>query len=501
MSKLAESGTIELKHAGLPSAYRWIRSGKKTLLIDGKWVPAQSERTFETRNPSTEEVLTWVAEGDAGDVDLAVAAARRALDAPTWRGISPHARTRALLRIADAIDKNGLEFAALETLDNGMPIWFSSAMIGAASDVFRYYAGWCTKILGTTNPTDSSSFIFTLREPVGVCGQITPWNVPLFLAALKIAPALACGNTVVLKPSELTSLTSLRLAELIQETDLPPGVLNVVTGYGPTVGAALSGHAGVDKVSFTGSTAVGKQILQASLGNLKRVTLELGGKTPNIIFPDADMDKALAAAVLGFTRNSGQICSAGSRIFVHESIHEEVASRVTETASRQKVGSPFEQDTNLGPLVSAKQLERVTSYVKAGEDGGAKLLTGGDRPSRAGYFLNPTVFSNVQNSMKIAQEEIFGPVVALIPFKSEEEVIRMGNDTIYGLAGGIWTRDISRAHRVARALKGGRIWINTFGETDPVMPFGGFKQSGIGREFGAESIAAYTEIKSVQVRM
>lgn len=500
MSSVAVKVADESRHPGLDAAYRWINSGPKLLLIDGKWVPAQSGRMLETLNPSTEEVLTRIAEGDKADVDAAVAAARRALEAPSWKGISPHARTRALLRIAEAIEKNKEELAALESLDNGMPIWFSAAATNMAVDAFRYYAGWPSKILGTTNPTDASTFIYTLREPVGVCGQINPWNVPMLLIALKIAPPLACGNTVVLKPSELASLTTLRVAELIQETDLPPGVVNIVTGYGPTVGAAISEHPGVDKVSFTGSTAVGKQILQASVGNLKRTTLELGGKTPNIIFPDADLDRAITAAVLGFTRNSGQICSAGTRVFVHESIHDEVTERITRLAAEQKVGLPFDPDTKLGPVISAKQLDRVMSYVHAGSQDGAALRTGGKRLDGKGYFVAPTVFSDVANSMKIAREEIFGPVAAIIPFKDEDDAVFQGNDSTYGLAAGIWTRDISRAHKVARAVRAGRVWVNTFGETDPVMPFGGFKQSGLGREFGIDSVMAYTETKSVQVR-
>jgi len=488
------------QHAGLDAALRWTRAGAKSLLIGGKWLPALSGKTLATVNPATEEVLTEIAEANAADVDAAVAAARTAFEAPTWKGISPHVRTRALLRIADAIEKHAQELAALESLDNGMPIWLSTAAVGMAIDAFRYYAGWPSKILGTTNPTDDSTFIYTLREPVGVCGQINPWNVPMLLIALKIAPPLACGNTVVLKPSEIASLTTLRVAELIQESGLPPGVVNIVTGYGSTVGAAMSGHMGIDKVSFTGSTAVGKQILAASVGNLKRTTLELGGKTPNIIFADADLEKAIPRAVLGFTMNSGQICSAGTRIFVQESILDEVTEKITRFAAAQKVGSPFDPDTRLGPLVSDTQLGRVLSYIEAGQQVGARLMTGGERLPGKGYFLAPTVFSRAANSMKIAREEIFGPVSVILPFKDEADVIAQANDSTYGLAGGIWTRDVSRAHKMAKAVRGGRIWINTFGETDSVMPFGGFKQSGLGREFGIDSIMTYTETKSVQLR-
>ncbi len=490
----------QIINEGLALAQRWIAAGPKQLLIDGKWVPARSDRTIQSINPATEEVLAEIAEGDAADVDAAVAAARRAFESSSWRGISPHVRSRYLLHIADAIEKNAAELAALESLDNGMPIWLATAAVGMTVDAFRYYAGWPTKIMGTTNPTDETAFIFTLREPVGVCGQINPWNVPMLLIALKIAPPLACGNTVVLKPSELCSLTTLRVAELIQETGLPPGVVNIVTGYGSTVGSAISGHEGIDKVSFTGSTAVGKMILQASCGNMKRTTLELGGKTPNILFADADLEKAIPRAVLGFTMNSGQICSSGTRIFVQESILDEVTEKITRFAAAQKVGSPFDPDTKLGPLVSGTQLNRVLSYVEAGLEAGAQLTTGGERLPGKGYFLAPTVFSRADNQMKMAREEIFGPVTAIIPFKDEADVIAMANDSTYGLAGGIWTQNVSRAHRMARAIRGGRIWVNTFGETDSVMPFGGFKQSGLGREFGIDSIMTYTETKSVMFR-
>lgn len=482
------------------AAVKWVDAGPKHQLIGGRWLPSLSGKVTQTMNPSTGQVLTYIAESDSEDVDAAVVAARRALEAPNWCGISPDARTQMLLRIADAVDRHSGELAALESIDNGMPLWLSTVVVAKLSETFRYYAGWPSKILGTTNPTDETNFIYTLREPIGVCGQINPWNVPLLLAGLKIAPPLACGNTVVLKPSELASLSTLRLAEIIQETDLPPGVLNIVVGFGHTVGARISEHPDIEKVSFTGSTGVGKRILQASAGNFKHTTLELGGKTPNIIFSDADLDRAVDAAVTGFTRNSGQICSAGTRIFVQEKIFDEVTERIVKLAQTCQVGDPFDPQTKLGPLISAVQQERVLSYVDAGKEEGATLLTGGCKKEGDGYFVMPTVFANVSNSMKIAQEEIFGPVAVIMPFKDEQDVIEQGNDSTYGLAAGIWTRDISRAHKVARALKGGRIWINTFGETEPVMPFGGYKQSGLGREFGAESISAYTQTKSIQVR-
>lgn len=485
---------------GHARALAWLQSGPKSLLIGGNWVSAQSGKSFDSFDPSTEALLVQVAEADSADVDMAVRAARKAYEATSWSGISPHARTRALLKIAEAIDRNAGELAALESLDNGMPLWYANANVAAAAEVFRYYAGWPSKLFGATNPTDPSAFNYTLREPMGVCGQITAWNVPLMMAAIKISNALACGNVVVLKPAEQAPLSTLRLGELIQGSGLPAGVVNILPGYGVTAGAALAAHAGVDKIAFTGSTAVGKQILMASVGNLKKVTLELGGKSPNIIFPDADIEKAVQAAVKSFCGNSGQVCSAGTRLFVHESLHDELAERIAALAAAHKVGSPFAADTKLGPLVSGQQLKRVMAYVDAGKEAGAVLRTGGQRVGTVGHFMQPTVFSDVDNAMKVAQEEIFGPVLSIIKFKDENDVISKANETPYGLAAAVWTRDISRAHKVAKRLSAGRVWINTYGEADPVMAFGGYKQSGVGREFGAESIEAYTQTKSVLVR-
>jgi acyl-CoA reductase-like NAD-dependent aldehyde dehydrogenase len=486
---------------GHRKAIEWLRGDPKRLLIDGKWVGALSGRTFESIDPATERQLALIAEADRADVDLAVAAARSAFSAKTWSGISPHVRARYLLKIGTAIEQNAEELAVLESLDMGAPVAITPARVAAAAELFYYYAGWVTKIQGTTNPTDASRFIYVLREAMGVCALINAWNVPILMAATKLAPALACGNTAVLKPAEQAPLTTLRLAELIQEIDLPPGVINVVQGFGPTAGAAMAEHPDVDKIAFTGSTGVGRQILHASTVNMKKVTLELGGKSPNIVFPDADLDKAISMAVLAFCRNSGQICSAGTRLLVHESIHDEVTGRVAKIAATYKVGSPLASDTQLGPLVSAKQMNTVLSYVQAGKEEGARLVTGGTRIKPVGYFVAPTVFSNASERMRIVKEEIFGPVLSIVPFKDEEDAILRANSTEYGLAAAVWTRDVSRAHRMARALKSGRVWINTYAETDPVMSIGGYKQSGYGREMGPEAIDAYSQTKAVLMRL
>ncbi|SAK85402.1 aldehyde dehydrogenase (acceptor) [Caballeronia catudaia] len=498
MSAASETATSTKAHR---AALDWIRSGGKRLLIGGEWIEALSKKTFTTINPATEEVLTEISEADTADIDLAVHAARQAFESDSWSGISPHARAKYLVRIADAIERHAEELAVLESFDMGAPIAYSITRVHSAAELFRYYAGWVTKIHGTTNPTDNSRFIYTLREPMGVCALINAWNVPLVMAASKLGPALACGNTAILKPAEQAPLSTIRLGELIHSLELPPGVVNIVPGFGPTAGAAMALHGDVDKIAFTGSTEVGKRILQASSGNMKKVTLELGGKSPNIIFPDADLDRAVESSVIGFCRNSGQVCSAGTRLFVHESLHDKVTRRICNLASQYQVGSPLAQDTQMGPLISRKQMERVLSYVDAGKSEGARLMMGGSRVGDIGYFVQPTVFSNVENAMQIAQEEIFGPVLSIIPFKDEDDAVLKGNETSYGLAAAVWTSDASRAHRVARALKSGRVWINTYAETDPVMSIGGYKQSGYGREMGAESIEAYTQTKSVLMRL
>ncbi|GAA4340796.1 aldehyde dehydrogenase family protein [Variovorax defluvii] len=486
---------------GQSRALDWIRSGKKQLLIGGQWVAAASGKTFETINPATEEVLTQVAEADTQDVDAAVAAARRAFEGPSWSGISPHERGRYLTKIADAIEAHAEELAAIESLDIGAPLSFTRGQVAATAERFRYYAGWTSKIYGTTNASDASRFIYMVREPMGVCALINAWNFPLVMAASKLAPALACGNTMVLKPAEQSPLTTLRLAELIQEAGVPDGVVNVLQGYGAVVGAAMAAHPDVDKIAFTGSTAVGRSIVQASAGNMKKATLELGGKSPNIIFADADLAKAIKASAQAFCRNSGQICSAGTRLLVHESVYDEVKAGIVAAAAGFKVGSPFASDTDLGPLISARQMDRVLSYIDTGRKEGAELALGGSRVGKTGFFVEPTVFANVANDMTIAREEIFGPVLSIIKFKDEADAIAQANDTTYGLAAAVWTRDVSRAHRMMRAIKSGRVWINTYAEGDPVMAIGGYKQSGYGREMGAESIDAYTQTKSVLMRL
>jgi acyl-CoA reductase-like NAD-dependent aldehyde dehydrogenase len=374
-------------------------------------------------------------------------------------------------------------------------------MVGGAVDTFRYYAGWSTKIYGETNPSDPSMFNYTLREPVGVCGQIIPWNGPIAMLAWKVAPALACGNVSILKPAEQTPLTALRLGELILEAGVPEGVVNIITGFGETAGAAIASHPDIDKVAFTGSTEVGKLILQASAGNLKRVSLELGGKSPNVVFADADLESAVATSVFGFTMLSGQVCCAGTRVFVQEDFHDRFADALTRYTAKVRAGDPLDPKTTVGPLVSKEQFERVKGYLAIGKDEGAKLTTGGDVTDGKGYFVNPTVFTDVKNTMKIAREEIFGPVVSVIPFKDEHDAVLQGNDTTYGLAAAVWTNDVSRAHKVARALKAGTVWINCYNVIDPISPFGGYKQSGIGRELGRHSVDLYTQIKSVYVKL
>ncbi len=493
---------IAARGAKSPAALEFLKKGPTKLLIGGKWVPAKSGKTFETINPANEEVLALVAEGDKADVDDAVKAARKAFEDNRWAGMSPHARTRYLLKIADLIEAHADELAELESLDNGKPLSQARTIdIPGSARLFQYFAGWASKIYGETNPSDPSMFNYTLREPIGVCGLITPWNFPLMMASQKIAPALACGNTVVLKPAEQTPLTALRLGELIQEAGLPDGVVNIVTGFGPGAGSSISEHPDIDKVSFTGSTEVGKMILQASAGNLKRVSLELGGKSPNVILPDADLEQAVPTAMNGVFFNSGQVCAAGTRIFVQREMYDKFVDQFAKASERMTVGNPLDPKTRLGPLVSREQFERVNNYLNVGQQEGAKIAMGGGATEGKGYFIKPTLFTGVTNRMRIAREEIFGPVAAAIPFKDESDAVFQANDTTYGLAAAVWTRDISRAHKIARALKAGTVWINCYGAGDSSMPFGGYKQSGFGRENGRHALDLFTQIKSVYVKL
>lgn len=476
------------------------------MLIGGQWVESASGKVFETYNPSTGDVLARVAEGESEDINRAVAAARKAFESGPWPKMTPSQRGRLLWKLADLIEKNAEELAQLETLDNGKPIRYSRSVdVPMTSDHFRYFAGWATKLEGDTIPVSiPNMFTYTLREPLGVVGQIIPWNFPLQMASWKLAPALACGNTVVLKPAEQTPLTALRLGELMLEAGFPEGVVNIVPGFGETAGAALAAHMDVDKVAFTGSTEVGKKILQASVGNLKRVTLELGGKSPNIIFPDADMRFAVRGAMNAIFFNQGQVCTAGSRLFVHKSVYDQVLSGLTDVAGKMKLGQGIDPSTEMGPLVSQEQLERVTGYIESGKREGATTTTGGGRPNDAalsGYFVQPTVFDNVSDEMTIAREEIFGPVVAAFPFEDIEEVAARANKSIYGLAAGVWTSDVKKVHRMAAALKAGVVWVNTYNMFDAAAPFGGYKQSGYGREMGHAVLDAYTQVKTVWVNL
>jgi len=479
-------------------------SRKHKMLINGKWVEAASGKTFATYNPATGEVLAQVAEGDREDIDRAVHAARAAFESGPWPKLTPSERGRLIWKLADLLEENLEEFAQLESLDNGKPLTVARvADVPLAVDLFRYMAGWATKIEGNTIPISvpyapgAKYLVYTLREPVGVVGQIIPWNFPLLMAAWKLGPALSTGNAVVIKPAEQTPLTCLRLGELIQEAGIPDGVVNIVPGYGETAGAALAAHADVDKVAFTGSTEVGKLILHAATGNLKKVSLELGGKSPNVVFADVDLDTAVAGAASAIFFNHGQCCCAGSRLYVEKSIFDKVVDGVAEQAQKINVGSGLDPATDMGPLVSQEQLERVCSYLESGFSEGAKAVTGGERLGNRGYFVKPTVLVNTNDNMKVVQEEIFGPVVTAIPFSNPEELVTKANDSIYGLAAGVWTRDIQKAHRVAAQLRAGTVWINCYNIFDAALPFGGYKQSGWGREMGHEVLEQYTEVKAV----
>ena len=470
------------------------------ILIGDEWRPSVSGKTFQTINPATEEVICEVAEGDKEDVDLAVHAARAAFESGSWSRMDARDRGRLLMKLADLMETNLDELAALETLDNGKPINDARAAdLPLAIDCLRYYAGWADKIHGDTIPVRGDHFCYTRREPIGVCGQIIPWNFPILMTAWKWGPALATGNTVVMKPAEQTPLTCLRLGELALEAGFPPGVINIVPGYGPTAGAAIVKHHLVDKVAFTGSTETERIMADASL--TKRITLELGGKSPNIVFADADLDAAIAGAEFGLFFNQGQCCCAGSRLFVEEAIHEEFVERLVARAGQRVLGNPFDNETTQGPQVDKEQFDKIMGYIDSGNSQGARCMSGGHRRGNRGFFIEPTIFTDVDDSMKIAQEEIFGPVLSILKFSNVEEVIKRANNTNFGLAAAVWTSDVKKAHRVSHALRAGTVWVNCYDVFDAAAPFGGFKQSGIGRELGEAGLANYTEMKTVTVNL
>ncbi|WP_136246240.1 aldehyde dehydrogenase family protein [Mycobacterium intracellulare] len=488
-------------------AVRGFLSGNKKLLIDGKWVEAASGKTFPATDPAAGQTLTEVALGQGEDIDRAVRAARRAFDTGPWPAMKPNQRERLLWRIGDILSERAEEFGQLESLDNGKSAGIATAVdVAWSADIFRYYAGWATKIEGSTINVSmpfapgAEFHAYTLREPVGVCGLIVPWNFPLLMAAFKLGPALAAGNTVILKPAEQTPLTALLLGEVFQEAGFPPGVVNIVTGFGDA-GAALSGHAEVDKIAFTGSTEVGKKIVEAAKGNLKKVSLELGGKSANVVFADADFDIAVEGSLNAWLFNHGQCCVAGTRLYVEDRIFDDFTQAVAEAASKVKIGPGLDPTTQLGPLISQEQFDKVTAYLREGLADGARALTGGRRWGDTGYFVEPTVFVDVQPQFSVVREEIFGPVVAALPFDADNGVVAAANDSIYGLAAGIWTKDISKAHRTAKKLKAGSVWINQYNGFDTAMPFGGYKQSGWGRELGATALDLYTQTKAVNIAL
>ncbi|WP_286884888.1 aldehyde dehydrogenase family protein [Aneurinibacillus sp. UBA3580] len=479
-------------------------NGTKKLLIGGQWVEAASGKTFETVNPAFKKVLCLVANGEAEDIDRAVKTARAALNGP-WSKLTPSQRGQLLYRLAELIEQNGEELAQIETLDNGKPIRETMNVdIPLTVDHFRYYAGWATKIYGQTIPVSVPNYFnYTKREPVGVVGQIIPWNFPLLMAAWKLAAALACGNTVVLKPAEQTPLSALRLGELIMEAGFPDGVVNIVTGFGETAGQPLVEHLDVDKIAFTGSTEIGKLIMRQASGTLKKVSLELGGKSPNIILPDADMSKAIPGAFGGIFFNQGQVCCAGSRLYIHKKVYDNVLSDMEAHAKKLKVGNGLLPNTEMGPLVSEEQFSRVNHYIDLGNQEGASIITAyaDSKELEQGYFVRPTVFADVTDDMTIAREEIFGPVLAAMPFDDLEDVIERANRTTYGLAAGVWTENVAKAHKLADRIKAGTVWVNCYNVLDAASPFGGYKQSGIGREMGSYALELYTEVKSVWVNM
>ena len=498
---MSTAATIDLH----PAVRNFLSQQPKKLLIDGQWTDAVSGKTFETFNPAAGEVIARVAEGDKADIDKAVVSARKALTGP-WGKMSPAEREKLLHRVADLIEKNVEELAQLESLDNGKSIRESkNGDLPLAVALLRYFAGWPTKIHGETVPVSvpyypgAKFFHYTVREPVGVVGAIIPWNFPLLMAIERVAPALACGNALILKPAEQTPLSALRLGELLLEAGVPEGVVNIVPGMGPTAGAALAAHLDVDKVTFTGSTEVGREIVKASAGNMKRLSMELGGKSPNIVFADADLEAAAKGMFMGIFYNQGQCCSAGSRVFVEKSKYEALLEALVARAKTVRLGPGLDPKTQMGPLVSREQQARVMGYIESGRKEGAELLCGGEKHEGAGFFVKPAVFGNVKDQMKIYQEEIFGPVVSVMPFESMDEVVVRANNTAYGLVAGVWTKDVKRAHQMAQQLKAGTVWINCYHFVDAAAPWGGYKQSGYGREKGQYALDLYTQLKSVWV--
>jgi betaine-aldehyde dehydrogenase len=481
------------------------KNGTYLMYVDGEWIPAADGGTRNLYNPANGEVIAAVAEGTAQDAERAIRAAHKAFYEGPWGDSLAQDRAKLLFRLAERIDENAQELSRIETLNNGKPLRETQYDMTDAANCFRYYAGLATKPMGQTFEVPAASQTLVVREPIGVCGQIIPWNYPLLMAAWKLAPALAAGNTCVLKPSELTPLTALRLATWIEELGFPRGVVNIVLGAGPVVGHAIAASDLVDKVAFTGGTKTGRAIMQAAVGNLKKISLELGGKSPNIVFADADFSTAVDYALFGIFANAGQVCSAGSRLLVQDSIADKFVGAVVERAKKIKVGDGFDPTTEMGPIISRQHEERIQSYIKAGIAEGAKLETGGHRLpgelGEKGNFIVPTIFTHTKPNMKIVQEEIFGPVLVVQTFKDEQEAIKLANDTIYGLAGGVFTNDIAKAHRVIRKLRAGITWINTYHPTYNEAPWGGYKQSGMGRELGTYGFEAYTEVKQINVNL
>jgi phenylacetaldehyde dehydrogenase len=498
--------------SSLSQTVRRFVNRPQRMLIGGEWVESHTGETLESVDPATGRRLTTVARGDGVDVDRAVRTARAAFESPAWRDISPLDRGRLLNTLAELIEEHADELALIEAHDNGKPVKVARAVdVGSSAKLFRYFAGWPSKFEGSTVPVSPRGGLkilnYTVHEPVGVVGAIVPWNFPMSMACWKLAPALATGNTVVLKPAEETSLSTLRLAELVQEAGFPDGVVNVVTGTGAEAGAAIADHAGVDKVAFTGSTEVGRLVARAATGNLKKVSLELGGKSPHIVLPDADPAQVAVAAADAIFFNQGQTCTAGSRLYVHKRIYDDVMAALVERARGIVVGPGTDPDTEMGPLVSAKQHARVGEYIASGRREGGELATGGGRPDglgeehRDGFFLQPTIFVETDHSMRVVREEIFGPVLVAMEWDDVDDLVAKANDTPYGLSAGVWTQDLKMAHRIAAAIRAGTVWVNCYNLTDPGSPFGGYKQSGWGREMGREVLEHYTETKSVWVNL